>query len=374
MQKKRTKANVEWPRKIIHIDMDAFFAAIEQRDNPALRGKPVIVGGDPKSRGVVSTCSYEARPYGVHSAMASAVAFRLCPQAIFVRPRMQVYQAASRQIHSILHQHTDLVESASLDEAYLDVTRHKLSIEDPVMIARLIKQNIHAATRLTASAGVATSLFLAKIGSDFKKPDGLTVIPPGTEAEFLENLPVRKIPGVGPVTEAQLHRLGFFTCGDLAAASPGKLEKSLGSWGPALRQRARGIDDRQVEPWTEPKQSSVEETFEKDTVNIPFLKAKLREFSEAVFEDLKRHELMGFTVVLKVKYHDFELITRSQTLRREPGSPNDLYEAGVKLLQAKTRAGRKPIRLIGLGVSGLRSLREIRMTTTPDLFSGVSFS
>jgi len=354
--------------------MDAFFAAIEQRDWPELKGKPVIVGGDPKGRGVVSTCSYEARPYGVKSAMASAQAFKLCPHAVFVPPRMQAYQLASRQIHAILHQHTEMVESASLDEAYLDVTRHRFGIEDPVMIARLIKQNIFAATRLTASAGVASSLFLAKIGSDFKKPDGLTVILPGCESEFLENLPVRKIPGVGPVSETALQQMGFFTCGDLAAADPGKLEKAFGAWGPALRLRARGIDDREVEPWTEPKQSSAEETFDKDTLNVPLLKAKLKEFSELVFQDLGKQELMGFTVVLKVKYHNFEQITRSVTLQKEPSSWKDLYDAGCRLLDTKTKAGKKPVRLVGLGVSGLKPLSEIRRTYTPDLFAGQSFS
>ena len=366
---KKMPARPQWPRKIIHLDMDAFFAAIEQRDFPQYRGKPVVVGGDPQSRGVVSTCSYEARKFGIHSAMAAAQAFRLCPQAIFLRPRFEVYQKVSRQVMEILHRHTDLVEAASLDEAYLDVTVHKLKAEDPVMIATLIKQHIHAATGLTASAGVATNMFLAKVASDFKKPDGLTVILPGEEAAFLEKLPVRKIPGVGPVTEKRLLGLGYETCGDLAAADTRDLEAQLGKWGRALSRRALGIDDRQVEPGGDPKQCSVEETFEKDTRDVSFLRERLEAYAEEVFADLKRKGLLGRTVVLKLKYFDFKSITRSLTLERPPSGPREIYEVAERLLRTKTLAGRKPVRLLGVGIGGLRPEQEFAGTFTPDLFS-----
>lgn len=342
-----------WPRKIIHIDMDAFFAAIEQRDNPALKGKPVIVGGDPQSRGVVSTASYEARKFGVHSAMASATAKKLCPQGIFLRPNFEKYAATSRKIMSILRQHTDLMEQASLDEAYLDVTQHKLGLEDPVMIAKLIKQNILAVTHLTASAGVAPNLFLAKVASDYQKPDGLTVIRPEQVADFLHPLPVRKIPGVGPVTESSLKALGIQTCGDLAALSKSMLMKRFGKTGIFLYERAHGRDGRQVEPDLPSKQYSSEETFAKDILDKAFLKAKLKELSDDIFEGLQRQGRMGRTIVLKLKYHDFESITRSRTLARQPASAKEVFETACELMDKKTLAGKKPVRLIGIGISGL---------------------
>ena len=350
--------------------MDAFFAAIEQRDFPELRGKPVVVGGDPKSRGVVSTCSYEARKFGIHSAMSSAQAYRLCPHAVFQRPRFEAYREVSRQVMLILHHHTDLVEAASLDEAYLDVTHHKLHIEDPVMIATMIKQHIAAATGgLTASAGVAASLFLAKVASDFNKPDGLTVVLPGQEETFLEKLPIRKIPGVGPVTEKRLLTMGYAVCGDLAAADPGSLEQSLGKWGAVLRERALGIDRRRVEPGGDPKQASAEETFEKDTRDINLLRERLAAFADEIFQDLEQQGLAGKTIVLKVKYYDFETITRSLTLERPPAHAREIYEVAARLLASKTAAGRKPVRLIGLGVSGLRPAASWARPFTPDLFS-----
>ncbi len=362
-------SKVHWPRKIIHVDMDAFFAAIEQRDHPELRGKPVVVGGDPRSRGVVSTCSYEARKFGIRSAMPLAQAYRLCPQAIFVKPRFHAYREASDRVMSILRQHTALVEPVSVDEAYLDVTEHRFGIEDPVMIASMIKQNIAATTRITASAGVAANMFLAKIASDFKKPDGLTVVLPGQEEAFLRPLPVRKIPGVGPVTEKTLLALGYATCGELAEASVKRLQSELGKTGLHLSYAARGEDDREVEPWTEPKQSSTEETFDRDTRDVRALKARLKAFAEEIYSGLKESGRMGLTVVLKVKYFDFEQITRSQTLQHEPSGPEEVYRVACELLEKKTHAGKKAVRLIGLGLSGLRDIREIRGLETPDLFS-----
>lgn len=360
---------IVWPRKIIHVDMDAFFAAIEQRDFPKLRGKPVVVGGDPRSRGVVSTCSYEARKFGIRSAMPLAQAYRLCPQALFVKPRFDAYREASERIMSILRQHTALVESVSLDEAYLDVSKHRFGMDDPVMIASILKQNIAAATKLTASAGVASNMFLAKIASDHQKPDGLTVVRPGKEEEFLRPLPVRKIPGVGPVTEKALLALGYATCGEIADAPLKRLEAELGKTGRHLSFAARGIDDREVVPWVEPKQSSLEETFDQDTRDVRLLKARLKVFSREVYEGLVQSGRMGLTIVLKVKYFDFEQVTRSQTLKHEPGGAEEVYQVAADLLEKKTKAGKKAIRLIGLGVSGLKPIAEIRAHQTPDLFT-----
>lgn len=342
-----------WPKKIIHIDMDAFFAAIEQRDRPELRGKPVVVAGDPNSRSVVSTASYEARKFGIHSAMPAAHAKKKCPHAIFVAPNFQKYTAASEIIMTILRQHTDLVEPVSLDEAYLDITRHKLGIKDPVMVASLIKQNIQAVTRLTASAGVAPNLFLAKVASDYHKPDGLTVVKQENIAEFLENLPVRKIPGVGPVLEAALKKRGIMTCGELAALKKEALVRAFGKTGIFLYERARGRDEREVEPNTLSKQYSSEETFDKDTKDKVFLKEKLREIADDIFQGLLREGRMGRTVVLKLKYFDFESITRSKTLSSIPQSSQEVYDIARDLLDKKTLAGTKAVRLIGLGISGL---------------------
>jgi DNA polymerase IV len=346
-----------WPKKIIHIDMDAYYAAIEIRDRPHLKGQPVVIG-NPNSRSVVSTASYEARKYGIHSAMSAAQAKKLCPHAVFLKPNFEKYTAASRVIMGILRQHTELMEPVSLDEAYLDVTKHRLGIEDPVMIAKLIKQNILAVTKLTASAGVAPNLFLAKIASDFKKPDGLTVIKPAEVGTFLENLPVRKIPGVGPVTEKELVKLGIKTCGDLALKDLSYLMKHFGKTGVFLHARAHGRDEREVEPNVLSKQSSCEETFERDMKDKNFLKSKLRDYAREVFTSLKKEGRMGKTVTLKVKYFDFELITRSKTLARAPEEWTEIYEVGASLLDTKTKAGSKAVRLLGLGVSGLEDISE----------------
>jgi len=351
-------------RKIIHLDMDAFFAAVEQRDRPELRGKPVIVGGDPDGRGVVSTASYEARRFGIRSAMPAATARRLCPSGIFLRPRFEKYSVESERILAILRRHTDAVEPVSLDEAYLDVTHHHFGIQDPVVIAGMLKQSIHAATGLTASAGVAPNLFLAKIASDLKKPDGLCVVREGEEMDFLKDLSVRLIPGVGPVTEQELDRLGFRTCGELAKATLSFLYSHFGKWGATLFERAHGRDDRFVDPHWEPKQCSCEETFARDVLHLGWLEEKLAGFADTVYSELQKNGRSGRTVVLKVKYHDFELLTRSQTLPAEPSGPDVLHRIACQLLRNKTLAGRKPVRLLGLGVSGLRSTPDPQ----PDLF------
>jgi DNA polymerase-4 len=359
---------MDWPRKIIHVDMDAFFASVEQRDHPAYQGKPVIVGGDPFGRGVVSTASYEARLFGIHSAMPAHQARRLCPQAIFLRPDFKKYQAESTRIMSILRQYTKCIEPVSLDEAYLDVTENRLSIKDPVMLAGLIKQNIFAATRLTASAGVAPNLFLAKVASDLKKPNGLAVIRPDEVEGFLKDLPVRKIPGVGPVTEKALKDLGIHTCGELAAKEEGFLRAHFGKMGKSLFDMAHGVDDRTVEPHWEPRQCSTEETFPRDMRDLEFLKTKLQQFSEKIFAELKAEGKKGKTVVLKIKYFDFKQITRSKTLAAYPQNASEIFETAVQLLLEKTEAGRRPVRLIGLGISGLPTASESRKKVQEELF------
>ena len=342
-----------WSRKIIHIDMDAFYASIEQRDHPEYRGKAVVVGGDPFGRGVVSTCSYEARKFGIHSAMSAAQARRLCPQAIFLRPNFEQYEKDSETMMTILRQYTDLVEPISLDEAYLDVTQNRFSIEDPVMLASMIKQNIFAVTKLTASAGVAPNMFLAKVASDFKKPDGLTVVRPEEIQNFLKNLSVRKIPGVGPVTEKLLAQHKILTCSDLTSRDANFLCEILGKSGFELRRLAQGVDESEVEPNRESKQLSTEETFTKDTKDVGFLKKKLEDYAKDIFLSLEEEGRIGKTVVLKVKYFNFESITRSHTLKKEPNDWKAVYETACDLLEHKTLAGQKPIRLLGLGISGL---------------------
>jgi DNA polymerase-4 len=350
MKRIKRESPDRWLRKIIHVDMDAFFASVEQRDNPALRGKPVVVGGDPHGRGVVSTCSYEARRFGVHSAMPAAAARRLCPAAIFLRPRFRVYEEISSTIRSILRGYTAKVEPVSLDEAYLDVTENRLRVDDPAALASLIKQHILGATRLTASAGVAPNLFLAKVASDFDKPDGLTVIAPREVTAFLENLPLRKIPGVGPVTEKKLLSLGWKTCGELAAVPPAVLKRHFGKFGWSLLEMARGIDDREVEPDGEPKQYGQEETFERDALDREWMAGKLREYAGAIAGCLAESGRRGRTVVLKVKYNDFETITRSHTFPGPVSGWKMIYDAACNLLAQKTEAGSRPVRLLGLSI------------------------
>lgn len=357
-----------WKQKIIHIDMDAFFAAVEQRDHPEYRGKPVIVGGDPRSRSVVSTCSYEARAFGVHSAMPTAQAKRLCPQGIFVRPHFERYAEASQAILSILRTYTPRVEQVSLDEAYLDVTENLLRLEDPAALAGLLKQHIFAVTRLTATAGVAPHLFLAKIASDMNKPDGLTVVPPDRVLEFLKDLPLRKLPGVGPKTETVLDNMGLRTCGDLWGVAPQRLCERLGKWGTVLYRMAQGEEDRQVDPFWERTQLSAEETFPEDRTDLPWLRGKLGELAVSVIRQLREEGRTGRTVVLKVKYHDFEQITRSRTLPAPPRDWHELQEVACGLLEGKTQAGEKPVRLLGIGISGLKPSAQWEAVVQKELF------
>lgn len=346
-------------RKIIHIDMDAFYAAVEQRDHPELRGKPVIVGGRPNSRGVVATCSYEAREYGIHSAMPSNRAFKLCPHAIFIRPRFEVYTAVSRQIRQIFHEYTDLVEPLSLDEAFLDVTENKMGIKSATLVAREIKQKIFADTGLTASAGVSYNKFIAKVASDMHKPDGLTVIPPGQGDRFIERLPIRKFFGVGAVTEKKMLSLGIRTGTDLKKWSEEALIGHFGKAGSYYHKIARGIDNRPVEPKRVRKSIGAETTLGQDIDDIDQMIRILEGLTRRVNNQLLKRQKRGFTVTLKVKYFDFQCISRSITLP-EPIQESDKIMEHIKVLLKRTGAGKKKVRLLGVCISNFET--ESRQT------------
>jgi DNA polymerase-4 len=337
--------------KIIHVDMDAFYASVEQRDRPELRGRPVVVGGDPGGRGVVATCSYEARAFGIHSAMSAAEAYRRCPDAAFVRPNMARYVAVSRQIRQIFLSVTPLVEPVSLDEAYLDVTENRLGEPLAREVARWVKRRIVEETGLTASAGVASTKLLAKIASDLRKPDGLVVIPPERARAFLATLPVRKLWGVGPVTSGRLERLGFVQVGDLAAADVVTLERELGRFGRVLHHLARGEDLRAVTPNRAPKSRGAETTLAADLTTYEAVAELVRRHAVTVADGLARARRAGRTVTLKVRYSDFATVTRSRTLLAVTADATLIADAAIALL-ALTEAGKRPVRLVGVAVSG----------------------
>ena len=332
--------------------MDAFFASIEQRNNPLLKGKPVIVSGPPNSRSVVSTCSYEARKFGVHSAMPASHAYRLCPQGVFVPPHFSEYKEASRIIHGIFHEYTDLVEPLSLDEAYLDVTENKMRIRSSTLIAREIKRKIRETTDLTASGGVSYNKFLAKIASDWEKPDGLTVITPRQARSFLEELPIGKFWGIGKKTEEHMKRLGIHDGKDLKKYEKWELIEIFGKSGSYYYEAVRGIDHRQVQPERTRKSIGREETFSRDIMEKNEILGILEGIAEDLEETLRHYETGGRTVTLKVKYHDFQSITRSQSLPKAVQSRSDLMENARSLME-KTEIGDRPIRLIGLSLSSL---------------------
>jgi DNA polymerase IV len=340
-------------RKIIHIDMDAFYASVEQRDAPELRGQPVIVGW-PHGRSVVLTASYEARKFGVRSAMPGSEAYRLCPQGVFVPPRFPVYKEASQQIRAIFHLHTDLVEPLSLDEAYLDVTVDKQGIGSAIEIAKAIKAEIKLQTQLTASAGVSVNKFVAKVASGMQKPDGLTFIGPSRIEAFMEQLPVADFFGVGKVTAAKMKAMGLHTGADLKQLSEEELVKRFGKTGRFYYRIVRGIDNRPVEPDRETKSVSVEDTFAEDILDLEQLRQELAALADKLMGRLERYELAGKTVTVKVKYHDFKQVTRSKTLSAPPDK-DELLQTAFELLQL-TEAGKKRVRLIGLGVAGFNDL------------------
>ncbi len=340
-------------RKIVHVDMDAFFASVEQRDRPEWRGRPVIVGGNPERRGVVCSASYEARARGVRSAMSSAQAKRLCPEAVFTPPRFEAYQETSRRIRGIFHEVTRLVEPLSLDEAYLDVTENNLGEAMAGKVAAWIKAQIRDRLGLTASAGVASTLFLAKIASDYQKPDGLTIIPPEKALDFISKLPVSKLWGVGPATEALLLRLGIRWARDLRDVPDTILERELGKQGRFLKNLSWGIDPRTVDPDFVRKSYGSERTFSKDIVSFDDLEHLLKELCFEIADSLQEERVRARTLSLKLRYTDFTTVTRSTTLRQYTDQGDRIFQDLLGLLHGKTEAGLRPVRLLGAGASQL---------------------
>ena len=339
-------------RKIIHVNMYAFYAAIEQRDAPELRGRPVVVGGSPDGRGVVATCSYEARRFGIHSAMPAARAIRLCPQAVFIRPRFDVYRDVSRQIQALFLDYTPLVEPLSLDEAFLDVSGTAAFQGSATLIARDIKQRITETTGLTASAGVSYNKFLAKQASDLDKPDGLTLIRPEQGVGFVARLPVGKFHGVGRATEARLHELGIHSGADFLRWSAAELQQMLGRRAAFFQAIAQGHDERPVQPRRLRKSVGAETTFSEDLARPAEMVDALQPLAEKVAYRLAEKQLQGATLTLKVKYADFRQITRSHSRRQPFREAADMLAIASTLLQ-RTEAPRRPVRLLGLAVAGL---------------------
>ena len=330
--------------------MDAFYASVEQRDRPELRGRPVIVGADPRGRGVVAASSYEARRFGVHSAMPIGRAARLCPDGVFLPVDMEKYARVSREIMAILAEFTPLLEPLSIDEAFLDVTKTRALFGDGEEQARRIKSRIRTAVGLAASVGVASNKFIAKVASDLEKPDGLVVVTPGGEADFLAPLPVSRLWGAGRVTTADLESMGIRTIGQLAAIPPSHLQSRFGRGGALLSALAHGVDERAVEPFAPPKSMGAEETFERDHRDGERLRATLRGQAERVARELRAQGYAGRTVTLKLRFADFSTITRSHT-----GDPTQdgltVYREASALLDRVVL--RQPVRLIGLSVAGL---------------------
>ena len=353
-------------RRIIHVDMDAFYASVEVRDRPELRGKPVIVGGPPGSRGVVASASYEARKFGVRSAMPSGTAFRLCPAAVFIHPDFAKYQDVSGRIHEVFLRYTPLVEPVSLDEAYLDVTDHLGSRPSATEIARAIKADIRAETALTASAGVAPNKFLAKIASDEKKPDGLFVIRPQDVAAFVYQLPLGKIPGIGKATQAKLEELGWRTCGDLQVIPVERLTQVFGRRGGYFHKMALGQDDRAVQPHRLRKSVGIEDTFAEDHSDPAWLQAKLRELAQRLETRLRKSGLQGRTLTLKVRFSDFRTITRSRTVEVCTDQATVWLPLAQELFSASVKPG-QALRLLGLSVAHLDNEPEPEADETPQL-------
>lgn len=343
-------------RKIVHVDMDAFYASVEQRDRPELRGQPVVVAWT-GPRSVVCAASYEARRFGVHSAMSVARAQRLCPQAVYVAPDFERYRAVSRQVRAIFARHTDLIEPLSLDEAYLDVTVDKQGLGTATEVARAIRAEIRAETQLTASAGVAPNKFLAKIASDWNKPDGLFVIKPGQVLAFLRDLPVRKVPGVGKVTQARLEELGIRTVGELGERPAAELERHFGRYGMRLYELARGIDTRPVEPDQAVQQVSSETTFDID-LRLDQLDETLERLAGKVWEQARKKGVAGRTVVLKLKTDRFRILTRSHTQPQPVASAAELAELARALRGRVTLPPYTRYRLTGVGLSNFADPAE----------------
>jgi DNA polymerase-4 len=353
---------------ILHVDMDAFYASVEERDDPSLVGKAVIVGGTAEGRGVVAAAYYEARKFGVHSAMAAGRAVRLCPHATFIRPRMERYAEVSRQVRSIFEEFTPLVEPLSLDEAFLDATGCEHLFGSSVGIGRQIKSRIRADLHLIASVGVAPNKFLAKIASDLRKPDGFLVVDQDKVQGFLDRLPVGRIWGVGRVTGQVFGRLGIRTIGELRQLPIDTLQQLFGSAGDHYWRLSHGLDDRKVVPDREAKSISHETTFAEDILDPEELHAWLVELVEQVARRLRRHELKGRTAELKVRFADFHTITRSVTLAEPTNITHELLLAGTELLRTKLPEGHLPVRLLGFGVKGFddSSQSQRQLFSEPD--------
>lgn len=345
-------------RVFFHLDMDAFYASIEQRDHPALIGKPVIVGGSPTQRGVVCAASYEARKFGVKSAMPSVTAGRLCPKGIFLRPRMDAYRTESREIMAIVRERAgERIQQVSIDEAYVEVSARfqgataDASLELALPLARAIKAAILQMRQLTVSIGIAPNKLLAKLASDYQKPDGLTLIRESEKVEFLKRLPVRALHGVGKITEENLRRVGIQTIEDLQNY-PGDLRSIVGSWGTELRRFAFGDDERPLDLSDEVKSISSENTFLRDTEDRPTLRACLKELAEDIAAHLEHHRLAARTVQVKIRYGDFTTLTRQISMEEPLTQGREIYRLGCWLLGREQLVNR-PLRLLGLGVSGL---------------------
>jgi len=337
--------------KIIHIDMDAFYASVEQRDFPEYRGRPLVVGGLPEGRGgVVATASYEARQFGIRSAMSSKMAQRLCPEAIFVLPRFDAYKAVSRHIREIFRRYTDIIEPLSLDEAYLDVTADKQNIGSAIEIARLIKKAISEELQLTASAGISINKFVAKIASDMNKPDGITFIGPSKIEAFMEALPVEKFFGVGKVTAAKMKTMGLFTGKDLKQLSEAAMIQHFGKTGKFYYQIVRGIDNRAVQPQRATKSVSVEDTYQEDLCSKEAMLPELELLSARLIARLQRSGLKGRTVTVKFKFHDFKIITRSQSGQQLIDNIATLLSMVHGILE-HAPLEEKRVRLLGVGIS-----------------------
>ena len=341
-------------RKIIHVDMDAFYASVEQLDHPQWRGKPLVVGGN-EARGVVAAASYEARKYGIYSAMSSALAAKKCPHLIFAPHRFDRYREISHQIREIFYEYTDLVEPLSLDEAFLDVTENKKGLKSAILIARQIREKIKEKTGLNASAGVSYNKFLAKTASDLNKPNGQAVILPEEAEAFLEKLPIGKFFGIGKVTAEKMQKLGIHTGKDLKEFSLQFLTKKFGKSGLHYFNIVRGIHLSEVQPHRVRKSLSAENTFEKDLITLAEMEENLRPIFEEVIRRIEKSGIKGRTVTLKLKYSDFNLQTRSKTLEQYPEAEM-IWQVGLELLRQEEIP--KPIRLLGLGISNLNITEE----------------
>ncbi|MCC5815735.1 MAG: DNA polymerase IV [Leptospira sp.] len=353
-------------RKIIHADMDAFYASVEIRENPSLRGKPIVVGGSPESRGVVCAASYEARKYGVRSAIPCSMAKRLCPSAIFIYPNFSLYKEASIQIHEIFSEFTDLIEPLSLDEAYLDVTENKISEPFATEIAKAIKIRVKKETELTISCGVSYNKFLAKIASDWKKPDGLFVIRPEQAEEFLDELPIGKFHGIGKVTEKKMIHLGIKNGKDLKKMNLWELEKYFGKTGKFYYNIVRGIDNREVNSYRERKSLGIEDTFSIDSQDADFLEKELNKLASGLFLRMEKNEIRGRTLTVKLKYSDFTVKTISRTFSHWIENEDEISEISCELFYSGWEAD-KSIRLLGISIGNLE--REEEAENQPMLFA-----